>query len=394
MATPTALAENRFALALSAGGVRAMAHLGVLRVMSRYGLEPDLVVGTSGGAIVAALYAAGIPLDELVDFALSWTNRKRALIDVNWRGVLEVVLRLGPLEGLVKGNRLQAIIAAYLRGANTFVPPSARRGTKRKALFLTSVDLDDGEPIVFCNPADVAAPRDAATGECDGYRVCGRLTVAHAVRASISIPGIFVPAGCLADCPERSRCQKSSAGKREGGHDRFVDGGVREFLPLAVAVHLARAGQVLGVNLGYAGMRREDVAERGLFEILNQSLDIMGYDQFEGDLSDELIAGARVAVLNPMIYDVGTFDVEHIPMLIERGEQAAERFFLSRGLVAGGDPAVNRRRLFPLSPGSVLFPPKDSEDYQQWKQKMRSARTAETARCGRKRKVESKPRSL
>lgn len=388
-----ALAENRFALVLSAGGVRAMAHLGVLRAMHRYGLEPDLVVGTSGGAIVAALYAAGIPLDELIDFALSWTNRKRRLIDVNWRGLLGLCFGQA-LEGLVKGNRLQRVVARYLADANTFIPPSARRGTAHKALFLTTVDLDDGEPLVFCNPADVAVPCDPESGEYDGYRVCGRLTVAHAVRASISIPGVFVPADCLANCPQRARCLKGGPGRAGAGADRLVDGGVREFLPLAVAVHLARAGQVFGINLGYAGMRRRDVADRGVFEILSQSLDIMGYDQFEGDLQDELIAQARVAVLNPMIYDVGTFDVEHIPRLIERGQGIAERFFAYRGLVPGGDPAVNRRRLFPPAPGSVLYPPKDSEDYEQLKREMRGARAQSPAQGRRNRPGEGQSRSV
>ena len=56
-----------FGLVLSGGSVRAAAHVGVLKAVEEYKLEPQVVVGTSGGSIVAALYAAGLTAAELED---------------------------------------------------------------------------------------------------------------------------------------------------------------------------------------------------------------------------------------------------------------------------------------------------------------------------------------
>ena len=65
------LLDQPLALVLSGGSVRAAAHVGVLKALIKYHLEPDLVVGTSGGAIVAALYAAGRTPDELEELFLA-----------------------------------------------------------------------------------------------------------------------------------------------------------------------------------------------------------------------------------------------------------------------------------------------------------------------------------
>lgn len=58
-------AGTRTALVLSGGGCRGYSHVGVLQVMHEAGLKPDLVVGSSSGALVGALYAAGVPVDRM-----------------------------------------------------------------------------------------------------------------------------------------------------------------------------------------------------------------------------------------------------------------------------------------------------------------------------------------
>lgn len=61
--TPARTAPARLALVLSGGGLRGFAHVGVLRVLRRLDIEPDLVVGCSMGAVIGGLYAAGVQLD-------------------------------------------------------------------------------------------------------------------------------------------------------------------------------------------------------------------------------------------------------------------------------------------------------------------------------------------
>lgn len=62
---PRAAAGTNTALVLSGGGCRGYSHIGVLQVMQEARLKPDLVVGSSSGALVGALYAAGVPVDRM-----------------------------------------------------------------------------------------------------------------------------------------------------------------------------------------------------------------------------------------------------------------------------------------------------------------------------------------
>ena len=56
---------KKFALVLGGGAAKGYAHIGILKLLERHGLKPDLIVGTSMGALVGGLYASGIPVDEL-----------------------------------------------------------------------------------------------------------------------------------------------------------------------------------------------------------------------------------------------------------------------------------------------------------------------------------------
>lgn len=97
-------APPQVALVLSGGAARAFAHIGVLRVLEREGLRPDLVVGTSAGAIVGAHYAAGLDVATIETLAaqIDWPT----LIDID-----PVKTLLGGFGlGLAKGDRLEAFL--------------------------------------------------------------------------------------------------------------------------------------------------------------------------------------------------------------------------------------------------------------------------------------------
>ena len=78
----------RIGLALGAGGARGWAHIGAIRALEERGVKPDLVCGTSIGALVGGAYASG-ELDRLEKWvtALAWTTVVR-LMDLTWRGGL------------------------------------------------------------------------------------------------------------------------------------------------------------------------------------------------------------------------------------------------------------------------------------------------------------------
>ncbi|MCX6574347.1 MAG: patatin-like phospholipase family protein, partial [Candidatus Aminicenantes bacterium] len=59
--------SKRWALVLMGGGARGLAHVGVIRVLEKHGLVPDVVAGTSMGALVGGLYAAGLSATQLTE---------------------------------------------------------------------------------------------------------------------------------------------------------------------------------------------------------------------------------------------------------------------------------------------------------------------------------------
>lgn len=69
-----------FGLALSGGGFRGLAHIGVLRTLERYGFAPDFIAGTSAGSLIGALYAAGKSADQIeaIAFEVFWPGLLRS----------------------------------------------------------------------------------------------------------------------------------------------------------------------------------------------------------------------------------------------------------------------------------------------------------------------------
>jgi NTE family protein len=148
---PVTQARPAFAIALGGGIARGWAHIGVLKTLEAAGLRPDIVTGTSVGAVVGGCWAAG-KLPELEDWALSLTRRRMfGLLDVSLAGA-----------GLIAGGRLRAQLEANLG----------------------DVAIED------------LGPRFAAiaTEFNTGHEVwLGRGRLAEALRASYALPGIFEP---------------------------------------------------------------------------------------------------------------------------------------------------------------------------------------------------------
>jgi predicted acylesterase/phospholipase RssA/CRP-like cAMP-binding protein len=150
------IAQRVVGLALSSGGARGIAHIGVLRVLKEEGIPIDLMAGTSAGSLFGALYAAGLSLDEITDFALGMKD-KVALSSLLWD------FHLPPRSGLIRGRRTLDYIDKTL-GYKTF-------SDLKIPLYIVAADIMSGEEVIF------------ASG-----------SVAEAVRASISVIGIFSPA--------------------------------------------------------------------------------------------------------------------------------------------------------------------------------------------------------
>jgi NTE family protein len=146
-------ARPRVGLALGGGAARGFAHVGVIRALEQEKVPIDLIVGTSVGSLIGALYA-----HELNSFELEWTAftlEKEHLFDF---GVLSAIKSMG----VVKGERLEEFVRSK-------VPVESIEDLKLP-FAAVATDLNRGTPVVL-----------------------DRGPVAKAVRASSSIPGVFPP---------------------------------------------------------------------------------------------------------------------------------------------------------------------------------------------------------
>ena len=135
------------AFVLGGGGARGFAHAGVLKVLDDAGIRADLVVGTSAGSLVGALYAGGIRSDELLETALA--VQREELVDFVF-----------PHRGFIEGNRLQTYIDKALNGRLIeqldipFVAVATELGTGRLVAFTRgdtgmAVRASCSVPVVF-----------------------------------------------------------------------------------------------------------------------------------------------------------------------------------------------------------------------------------------------------
>lgn len=138
-------------LVLGGGAARGFAHVGVIQVLEQNGIRPDLVVGTSAGSLVAALYASGMDGAALERAAISMDEA--TLTD--W--MLPLVSR-----GLLRGEALARYVRQAVGGRllQDMSPP----------LGVLATDLATGQGVVF-----------------------RRGDAAQAVRASSAVPGVFAP---------------------------------------------------------------------------------------------------------------------------------------------------------------------------------------------------------
>jgi NTE family protein len=139
----------RIGLALGGGAARGFAHIGVIQVLEEAGLKPDLVVGTSAGSLVAALYASGKSGAELG--ALADAMDETAFADWSYPG-----------RGLIRGEALAKFVRDHTGGRTI--------EQLRLPLGIVATDLENGQAILF-----------------------QRGDVGTAVRASSAVPAVFQP---------------------------------------------------------------------------------------------------------------------------------------------------------------------------------------------------------
>ena len=272
----------RTALVLSGGGAKGVAHIGVLRTLDSLGIRPDLIVGTSMGAVVGALYASGYTGRELDSLA-----RTLPLAELFRTYQPRAPRSLGPLQPLViweQGERRFNLQSAAVVEAeiSALVNAGMLRGN-----LLARGDFDS-LPIPFRAVATDLARRDPV--------VLAAGDLAQAVRASVAIPLLFAPV------------------EIDG---RFlVDGGLSANIPVTIARD-AGAEAVIVVDAtehpadGYDAYSPIIVADRLVEFLFQQSVDSLR--------ASDLLIRPDVDGFTSLNFSPG-----NIERLLERGRAAAD----------------------------------------------------------------------
>jgi len=167
------MSRLKIAFVGSGGAARGLAHLGVLKACEELGIHPEIYVGASAGALVAATYGQDMPLDLLLDgYRLPWRRRHSGLrLHVSsFLGLPRMRDFLDPgylLSGLFSIDRLERNLQRYL-------PINDFRSLPNQ-VFVTAVDIDNGQRIVFGPGYDETTP------------------LSKAVAASCCVPTLFRP---------------------------------------------------------------------------------------------------------------------------------------------------------------------------------------------------------
>ena len=267
-------------LALSGGGIRGIAHAGVLKALLDNGIKIDVIGGTSSGALIGVLYAMGYTPEYIYE-AFKLYSKEIVGLNSNliFSGVSSKIFG-GKVEikGFKSGESLEK---AYNKMA-------LRKGYKSVGeildlpVVITSVDIRNGKEYIFTNSVPNVENTD---------KYITNIEIGKAVRASSSFPGIFCP------------CEFE-------GHS-FYDGGILDNVPVE-EVRKQGADKVIAVNF-----KADDVDNSSnIMDLGMRTLDIMGNKISEKNLEKSDF------ILSVKTDKTGLFDIEKLDSCYKYGYQA------------------------------------------------------------------------
>ena len=264
----------RIALVIGSGGIKCLASIGMLKVLRREGIVPDVIVGSSGGSLFGAVYAVGEHPDHIQELVLKmW--QKREFQDVKYFDILKIffskIFGCSEMFGIIRGDRIERIFQQYFQGktfAETTIP-----------LELVATDFFSGETVILSQGS-----------------------IAAAIRASIAIPGFFQP--------------KVIDGKT------LIDGGVSDPLPIDVAIRYG-ADVIIAMGFETPTYTRIDSPMKLLLHLYGLSANNL---MIANHSVHTMAHHYEIVMVYPELKgEFHFFDIEKIPQLIHIGETETEQ---------------------------------------------------------------------
>ena len=263
--------SKRIALVLGGGGLKGFAHIGVLRALEEKGIVPDVFAGTSIGAMMAASYLGGLPVETLASRAESL--RRKDLFRVNHFGMLVDRMRAPSIY-----------LEEPLRDLCSGAIPEGTFADLKRPLFVNTVDVDRGARVVWGLPG------------------LEDVSVRDAVYASCALPGFFPPGHV--------------------GDRTCVDGGVVDNLPVSIASHFADL--IIAVDVGASDAGQTARADTQGFAALYMRAATMMMHALQ-HFPLEHWHGPPMVLIRPRLDDANWLSFGNTSSSIAEGYKAAKR---------------------------------------------------------------------
>ncbi|MDR1616378.1 MAG: patatin-like phospholipase family protein [Syntrophomonadaceae bacterium] len=263
--------ENRpkIGVALGSGSARGLAHIGVLQVLTENSIPVDLIAGCSMGAMVGGIYATGADMKMLGKMAENIDAKM--FFDISY-----------PRMGFIAGEKVKKLLSLLTKNKNfedLDIP-----------FYAVATDLISGQRVVL-----------------------NEGSVMEAIRASISIPGVFQPV------------------KKDGMV--LVDGAVTDLLPIEVAKSHG-ADIIIAVEVNYTHSKETEI--NSILDVLMTSLDIMQRVQFD------LVEPKADILLKPKVGHFAPWDFGSVKQLIDLGRAETEPYIMKIKEMLNTPPALPR----------------------------------------------------
>lgn len=191
----------KIGICFAGGGIKGVAHIGVLKALEEENINFDYVAGTSSGSIIAALYSVGYKSDEIYEILKKY-NKKINYFEI--KNILKLIYgilikRKIIITGLNSGEKIEKLINKELNKKNI-----NNINQINKKLLIPSVSLIDGKIFIFSSIKNRKIYSDKIIYNND-------INIGKAIRASCSYPGVFEP--------------------MPFENNYLIDGGIRENVP-------------------------------------------------------------------------------------------------------------------------------------------------------------------
>lgn len=270
----------KIGVALSGGGIRGIAHAGVLQALQNNGIHIDIIGGTSAGSMVASLYAMGYSPEEI--YMLFCKNAKK-IIGANTSPIISGLnsfmnRKAKTMSGFRNGKSIEEIynMIAKEKGIETIEQI-------KMPLVIPTVDIMESKEYIFTNqiPKDIQNEAQYITD----------ISIGKAVRASSSFPAVFNP------CNVKKHA--------------FMDGGALDNVPVN-EVKKQGADKVLAVKFDADRIDENS----NIMDIVMKTIDIMGNKIAEENLRQSDY------ILNVYTDKVGLLDTDKLDKCFEYGYEA------------------------------------------------------------------------